>query len=1068
MRHLSPKPLALAAAILCQLSAHSQAVLPTGATVANGVVSINTFRDGMQITNSPGAIINWSSFSISNGQTVRFDQLTAGSAVLNRVTGSSASNILGTLQSNGRVFLLNPNGIVFGAGSRVDTAGLLASTLNISDEDFLAGNYRFSCFNSIACESGVDVLNPSNNRIVLKDGSEITTRNAGHGGQVWLIARDKIISEKGSKVDAPSGQVIAAAAREVTVTSPAFGQMTFTLTGPAGSQIDLSGDIAVERGAAGFFADNVRLAGKVLARSEVDAAGQIVARAGGTLTIADDALLDVSANTGADAGAVRLEAEQRIRLSAAAEIAADGGGFSASQTGGRGGIIALKAAEVLLPATHGIEARQLHARGYGANDIDLARYGRIDLQETGTFNYTVTSTQLRAGQDSFAGTYYYDSRGVSQSSLDTSHVLRDNTSVISTASAGDTGFLILTARLEQETKSEGYNSLVNSVSNTYEIHKIDASGAIVHTETLTSFSGQAANSNGMSPLFGLTKGGWVVMEYAGQTGNVQAHFIDRNGVRIASTQLSNPNGAVNVSPLINGNVVIETPTANGFNAAIFSNTGQLLSQSTSNTSTLEKPWHGLEVASGTQSQNLITDARLELTYAQNGGLAFRERTSFTTERTLNPPSLSALNPLLASGNAAIAESTDNLNPNLRENTIGMVDGDRFTALLSYTSGVTHSSFVGTYGRAPYQSRQDRIDGNVVLTPLRTSLWAAVQSQKSTASSYTVTADPNSVTRRQTDVSTRTESTTTDVKLIQRTLDSPPLPLSSVAARILTPPLLASQPSVMNGIASIGGLAPPSGSGPNLPTLPPSTPSPAQPSVGVTAPDSSASLPPLPNRPAPLLELFTKPALPANATDAPTPAPAGVTAKEVVAVPLTPDQEKELLEFAKKAAEDLLGKDAATRLDEAKTPEQRGRIAQEMLYAMNVGPEMYEVTRDLNNDMRGALFTSLSDLQKLGLADDTTLAKGLKDALEKQREGTNPDGSQRGTAMQEPLLKLQRELAYAFTPLEKERVQRRLTRELIFSAKEQAGETVDRSADLVIEDTEGGKVHFTEAGDLVRS
>lgn len=91
----------------------------------------------------------------------------------------------------------------------------------------------------------------------------------------------------------------------------------------------------------------------------------------------------------------------------------------------------------------------------------------------------------------------------------------------------------------------------------------------------------------------------------------------------------------------------------------------------------------------------------------------------------------------------------------------------------------------------------------------------------------------------------------------------------------------------------------------------------------------------------------------------------------------------------------------------------------------------------------------ADIQKLALTDDPALADGLKDALAKQREGTNPDGSPRGTAMQEPLRKLQRELAFAATPVERERVQRRMTRELIHSAKEQAGETVDRKADLVI-------------------
>ena len=260
------KPLALACLITCNM-AHAQ--VPTNPTVANGTAVINSFSNGMQIVNSPGAIINWGGFSIGANRTVRFDQQTAQSAVLNRVTGQASSDILGTLQSNGRVFLLNPNGILFGAGARVDTAGLVASTLNITDADFLAGNYRFSCFNSIACEAGVDVLSPMNNRIVLKDGSQITTRTAGEGGQVWLIARDRITSEKGSTIEAPSGQVIAATAREVTITSPTLGQMSFTLTGTAGSKIDLAGDITVPRGAAGFFADNIRFAGGVRALSDV-------------------------------------------------------------------------------------------------------------------------------------------------------------------------------------------------------------------------------------------------------------------------------------------------------------------------------------------------------------------------------------------------------------------------------------------------------------------------------------------------------------------------------------------------------------------------------------------------------------------------------------------------------------------------------------------------------------------------------------------------------------------------------------------------------------------------------
>src|SRR5690606_14902950 len=95
----------------------------------------------------PNAIINWQSFSIGANEITRFIQQSQASAVLNRVTGGGGaidpSVILGALQSNGRVFLINPSGITFGAGAQIDVAGLVASTLDISNADFLANRLRF-------------------------------------------------------------------------------------------------------------------------------------------------------------------------------------------------------------------------------------------------------------------------------------------------------------------------------------------------------------------------------------------------------------------------------------------------------------------------------------------------------------------------------------------------------------------------------------------------------------------------------------------------------------------------------------------------------------------------------------------------------------------------------------------------------------------------------------------------------------------------------------------------------------------------------------------------------------
>ena len=117
---------------------------PDGPTVVHGQVSFDRpDQNTLNITNTPGAIINWQSFSIANQEVTRFIQQSAQSAVMNRVIGQNPSQILGQLLSNGRVFLINPNGVIFGPNSVVDVAALIASTLQMSDQSFLEGRFEF-------------------------------------------------------------------------------------------------------------------------------------------------------------------------------------------------------------------------------------------------------------------------------------------------------------------------------------------------------------------------------------------------------------------------------------------------------------------------------------------------------------------------------------------------------------------------------------------------------------------------------------------------------------------------------------------------------------------------------------------------------------------------------------------------------------------------------------------------------------------------------------------------------------------------------------------------------------
>ena len=119
---------------------------PNGADVVAGQATIHQHGaklDVFQATNK--AIINWQSFDIAPDEHTQFHQTNASSITLNRVTGGqSPSQIFGQLSANGRVLIINPDGVLFGPQSRVDVAGLVVTTHDIRNEDFLAGRYLFT------------------------------------------------------------------------------------------------------------------------------------------------------------------------------------------------------------------------------------------------------------------------------------------------------------------------------------------------------------------------------------------------------------------------------------------------------------------------------------------------------------------------------------------------------------------------------------------------------------------------------------------------------------------------------------------------------------------------------------------------------------------------------------------------------------------------------------------------------------------------------------------------------------------------------------------------------------
>lgn len=94
----------------------------------------------IQIQSTQDSVVHWNSFSLNPQEVLIFDQAQETSSILNRVVGSDPSEILGKIQSNGMVYLINQNGILIGPSGVIETAGFLASTLDVLTQDFFTKN----------------------------------------------------------------------------------------------------------------------------------------------------------------------------------------------------------------------------------------------------------------------------------------------------------------------------------------------------------------------------------------------------------------------------------------------------------------------------------------------------------------------------------------------------------------------------------------------------------------------------------------------------------------------------------------------------------------------------------------------------------------------------------------------------------------------------------------------------------------------------------------------------------------------------------------------------------------
>ena len=333
--------------------------LPTGGSVAAGSATIGTPSNGTLTINqtSANAVVNWQNFNIGQGNGVTFVQPNASSAILNRVTGSTTTTIAGSLTANGQVYLVNPNGIAITPTGTIKTGAFVASTLGISDDDFMAGKRTFT-----------------------GNGASGSVTNAGtitinRGGYLALIGGSV---ENSGVITVPMGKAALGSGEQATLDLAGDGFLQVAIpTAAAGTKalVSNTGKISANGGTVQLTA----AAARDMARQAVNMTGTIEAKGvsgrsgditltGGDGEVAVSGTLDAS-NAPGTGGKVTVTGRS-IKL-ASAKVNASGktGGGTVNIGGERQGGGTLKHAETLsVDATTTINADAITS-GNGGNVV---------------------------------------------------------------------------------------------------------------------------------------------------------------------------------------------------------------------------------------------------------------------------------------------------------------------------------------------------------------------------------------------------------------------------------------------------------------------------------------------------------------------------------------------------------------------------------------------------------------------------------------------------------------------------------------------------------------------------
>ena len=323
---LRPRLTLLAAALFAGgLCSMDLAAAPEGGTVRAGSATIVNNGAQTRIDQSSNrAVIDWRAFGVGATEQVLFVQPSSQSATLNRVTGDQVSAILGRIDANGQVFLVNPNGIVFGRGAQINVGGLVASTANVGNADFMAGR--------------LDFRQPGRPGAGIVNQGQIT---AAEGGLVALVAphvrNDGVIQARLGKVVLGAGDTFALdlygdGLISLAVDPSRVGPMLDAEGRPVTSLIAHSGRIEADGGrvvlvsaatARAALDQVINLSGTIRADTVQQQGGRILLMAGGGTAEVGGSLSAQGHADGQSGGRIDVLGE-RVHLASGARIDASG------------------------------------------------------------------------------------------------------------------------------------------------------------------------------------------------------------------------------------------------------------------------------------------------------------------------------------------------------------------------------------------------------------------------------------------------------------------------------------------------------------------------------------------------------------------------------------------------------------------------------------------------------------------------------------------------------------------------------------------------------------------------